>query len=98
MDKEEKYKERLKYIKRFLKEHGVYIIFFKNVKERRFDEGSFLLTYSNGSWEEMVKSRNYIDRIIDASFIWRNTPEGHDFWEGLHNIFRREYYEKKCSL
>ena len=98
MDKEEKYKEKLKYIKRFLKEHGVYIIFFKNVKERRVDDGSFLLTYYNGSWEEMVKSKNCIDKIIDSSFIWKNTPEGHDFWQRLDNTFLREYYEKKCKL
>jgi hypothetical protein len=46
----------------------------------------------------MVKSRNYIDSVIDASFVWKNTPEGHGFWSGLNNTFRREYYEKRCRL
>lgn len=98
MDIDEKYKERLKYLKRFLKEHGVYTIFFKNIKERRFDEYSVIRNNFNSSWEEMVKSGNYIDSVIDASFIWRNTPEGHGFWSGLNNTFRREYYEKRCKL
>ena len=98
MDIDKKYKERLKYIKRFLKEHGVYTIFFKNVKERRFDEYSLLLTGFGGSWEEMVKSRSCVDNVIDASFVWKNTPQGHDFWSELDNTFHREYYEKGCKL
>ena len=97
MDIDEKYKERLKYLKRFLKEHGVYTIFFKNVKERRFDENAVVHNFNN-SWEEMVKSRNYIANVIDASFIWKNIPQGHDFWSGLNNTFHREYYEKGCRF
>lgn len=97
MDIDERYKERLKYLKRFLKEHGVYTIFFKNVKERRFDENAVVHNFNN-SWEEMVKSRNYIANVIDASFIWKNTPQGHDFWSGLNNTFHREYYEKGCRF
>ena len=97
MDIDEKYKERLKYLKRFLKEHGVYTIFFKNIKERRFDENAVVHNFNN-SWEEMIKSRKYIDNVIDASFIWKNTPQGHGFWSGLNSTFHREYYEKGCRF
>jgi hypothetical protein len=45
-----------------------------------------------------VKNHDILDLIsgfkdsIDYSFIWANTPQGHDFWQQLAFEFETKYY------
>lgn len=97
-DIDKRFEERMKFLKRFCKEYGVYKSFFKNAKERSSDTDSVVGRYYGGSWLKMIKEKQTIGGIIDSSFIWKNTPEGHAFWSGINHRFNCYYYEKKCTL
>lgn len=46
---------------------------------------------------ESGKSRtSFIDSLISASFIWRLTPEGHDFWSKIsYDFINYIHYENQ---
>ena len=29
--------------------------------------------------------------IIDASFVWKSTPEGEDYWRNIHALWQQHY-------
>lgn len=33
--------------------------------------------------------------VIEAFFIWSETPEGHSFWFEVEQIYLRNYYEQR---
>ena len=59
-------------LKKFLKKEGVYEKFVANVDEY---------------WSKFnTINKCAFETIIDA-FLWRQTPEGHDFWKNLDDKF-----------
>ena len=54
----------------FLIQNNAFDSYVKNVDNNRVN-----VYYLNG---------NAFNRIIDASFIWRNTPEGENYWLELY--------------
>ena len=32
--------------------------------------------------------------IIDASFLWKSTPEGEDYWQNIHKLWQQQYDDK----
>ena len=50
----------------------------------------------NPKWEyerdeiQQIKSTEY---IINFSFLWRKTKEGHDFWENQESEYKKYYKE-----
>lgn len=41
--------------------------------------------------------RGYTTDIIDMSFTWSNTPEGHDFWSNINDWFMSICHEKNSN-
>ena len=97
-DTDKRFEERMKFLKRFCKEYGVYKSFFKNAKERSSDTESFVMRNYGGSWINLVKKSESMISIIDYSFIWKNTLEGHSFWSDINFKFNRYYNDKNCKL
>lgn len=67
--------EQIKIFKRFLKEIGVYSAFFRNMKTNRFDNSI--------SIEDYLEIRRKVD-IVNSSFNWSLSPEGHMFWRRVY--------------
>ena len=38
------------------------------------------------------------ENFVKAAFIWRNTPEGQDFWEQVEKDFISVYKDKSCRV
>lgn len=60
---------------KFLKEEGVYKQFVKNCKTQK--KGKDLIISGKG-----FKTAHG----IGSAFLWRETPEGYDFWDRLYNL------------
>ena len=74
----------LKFFLRFLKENhcfGKYLRAF-NAEYEDYRSNDFI--------KRQCESCNY--GIIDNSFIWSDTREGHDYWSNLNNEFRSLYF------
>ena len=79
--------KRLKQLIRFLKEHGAYKAWVRNVIEDCNREGRSL--------NEKLSRLNSFALPLNSSFIYDRTPEGAMFWINLSNDFGDEIYGKK---
>lgn len=98
-------KERKKFIKKVVREELA-----KNSKLERFltdrgIKGQYIVNTTNRllvqRWynrEEdvvnAVKNRIHSLRAIDRSFTWAATPQGHNFWRDLQDIYSEENHEE----
>lgn len=76
-NKHDELKEQSRDIVRFLKDNGVYDVFFTNLFNEK--QGDDLCMYFSLGF--------HTRDAISAAFIWSSTPEGHDFWEELSYRF-----------
>lgn len=73
-------------------------------KARNIDPANYFrnLTDDNLSWFKEVNKRNNLSdnfiNIIDNSFYWEDTPEGHTFWSDIHNAFKIALRTKKEKI
>ena len=96
-------KERKKFIKKVVREELA-----KNPKLERFltdrgIKGQYIVNTTNKlliqRWYDKediiyaVKNNIHSLRAIDRSFTWSATPQGHDFWRNLQNIYSEESHE-----
>ena len=68
-------------IVQFLKDNGVYEVFFENLfkqKQGRDLSDYFLFGFSNYN-------------AISSAFTWGNTPEGHTFWSEISEEFNKQF-------
>ena len=68
-------------IVQFLKDNGVYEVFFENLfkqKQGRDLSDYFLFGFSNYN-------------AISSAFTWSNTPEGHTFWSEISEEFNKQF-------
>ena len=79
--------KRLKQLIRFLKEHGAYKAWVRNVIED--------CNRSGRSLDEKLSRLNSFALPLNCSFIYDRTPEGQIFWMFLSNAFCDEIYGKK---
>ena len=61
----------------FLTKEGIYFEWLENVTKRYTDE------------DEDIDFTKQDSRFISSSFIWVNTPQGHDFWEDYDYKFAK---------
>lgn len=70
----------IKEFKNFLIQHNILDQYIKNVDTER-----------------VKKFVNYgipFYYIIDASFLWKSTPEGGDYWQNIHKLWQQQYDDK----
>ena len=58
------------------------------IKNNAFD--SYIKNVNNNRINNCYSSGDPFNRIIDASFIWRNTPEGEDYWLELYRKWEKQ--------
>lgn len=76
-------KEEIKKIfYRFLREESAFTFYFKNLSKDYEDESNEELYY-------MIL--HHPTELIKYAFTWRNTPQGQDFWERLHDEWKIIY-------
>lgn len=75
----------------FLKVHNVDEAFLANIKfqfpEKDYDKKNNLERLKEYLNFKLTDFR-YLDTIIDYSFNWASTREGHEFWHQLHESWR----------
>ena len=89
---DEEYKNRKKFLLRFLKENGVYSRYLKYIKSP--------VTYNffqkhNPDWTFDKCAKLYgMSLMVTRLILWNKTPEGVDFWENLQKRYIKEYTSK----
>lgn len=81
------YREIVREFLLFLKKENVYEQYIKIIKIQRKSEFKNLENYINvltiNSLKECFRNNSNIGFLIDKSFHWAATKEGHDFWSAL---------------
>lgn len=85
MDKYSKrFKAKLFY--KFLKKHVLLEKYFSNLSNQHPHQRGVDEFLENGDFLTLLE----INENIDHSFLWKETPEGHDFWSDMHRKERRD--------
>lgn len=67
---------------------------------RRLKELKVLIPFLNAAFAQRQKEEVIVNiceetyELINFSFHWANTKEGHKFWERQDNKLRRKFYEE----
>ena len=70
----------IKIFKEFLINHNILDQYIKNVDAKRV--------------KKFVNYGISFYYIIDASFVWKRTPEGEDYWQNIHKLWQQQYDDK----
>ena len=70
----------IKTFKEFLIKHNILDQYIKNVDTKRV--------------KRFVNYGISFYYIIDASFVWKNTPEGEDYWRNIQELWQQQYDDK----
>ena len=65
------------------------------IQNNAFD--SYVKNVDNNRINNCYSSGDTFNRIIDASFIWRNTPEGEDYWLELYRKWMKQALNYKVD-
>lgn len=90
MTRELTYREIIKEFLFFLKKENAYKEYIKAIKQYRKKEFRNWENYINILTIKPLKNCviNNIAYLIDCSFTWSSTEEGHDFWSALDKKWR----------
>ena len=78
-------------LERFLTDRGVKGQYIVNITNKVLSQGRGAI--EKGTLISLVKYKMDSTRPIDRSFTWAATPQGHDFWRNLQNIYSKESHE-----
>ena len=70
----------IKEFKNFLIQHNILDQYIKHVDTKRI--------------KEFVNYGISFYYIIDASFEWKSTPEGEDYWRNIQELWQQQYDDK----
>lgn len=77
----------IKMLMRFLKDHGTYAAFLREVKKNE-EPGSTINSKFNGNFYNFLMAYgDHPEAILDKCLIWILTEQGTDYWSHLHNVF-----------
>jgi hypothetical protein len=83
------YREIVREFLFFLKKENAYKKYIKAIKQQRKSQfknwGNYINIFTINSLRECLKNNSNIGYLIDNSFHWASTKEGHDFWSALDN-------------
>ena len=79
-------KEDVKFFFRFLKSKGLFMKYRKELFKQKDEEAIEMLF-------EKHHGTAYFEHIIDYSFCWSATEDGHNFWSALNKEFSRNFYK-----
>ena len=87
------YREIVREFLFFLKKENVYKEYINAIKQQRKSQfknwGNYINILTINSLRGCFKSNHsYIIYLIDESFHWASTKEGHDFWSALDKKWR----------
>lgn len=80
-NKHDELKEQSRDIVHFLKDNGVYDVFFANLLNHK--QGDDLSIY--------FSSYFFTSLAISGAFVWSETPEGHDLWEEISSKWSKQF-------
>ncbi len=87
MTRELTYREIIREFLFFLKKENVYKEYIKAIKQQKKREiknwGNYINILTINSLGECFLKNNYVVYLIDMSFNWSSTKEGHKFWSEL---------------
>jgi hypothetical protein len=83
--------EELKFLKRYLKEHGAYVAYKRNIRNKRCFNG----------WQKCTPMWAFKDAVeffgvrplISRLMVWTQTKEGWGYWNTLCEHFYQSYDE-----
>lgn len=77
----------IKMLMRFLKDHGAYAAFLREVKKNEEPSSTINREFSGNFYNFLMAYGNRPETILDKCLIWRLTEQGIDYWSNLHSVF-----------
>lgn len=78
---------KAKTLYKFLKKHTCLREFVENI-ETKFPDYKEVIKYKKlGDTNSLLLLFEKLNSSIDFAFIWRNTPQGHGYWDKLNKDF-----------
>ena len=90
-----KYKEKKRFLIRFLKENGLYSAYRRYIHSKK-TYNVYQKETPNWSFDDCALS-NDMSVMISRLIVWDKTKEGYEFWHKLHLKFNDEYRKKFLS-
>lgn len=92
MTRELTYREIIREFLFFLKKENAYKEYIKAIKQQRKgvikNWGNYINVLTINSLRKCFKNNSNMAYLIDNSFHWASTKEGHDFWSALDKKWR----------
>ncbi len=96
MINEEQFKKEKKAFIRFLKEHGAYSVYKKNIKKPNLYN---MVKKDHPDWSfDKIAKKYGTQRMITMLFVWDKTKEGYKFWDSLHKKWIIEHSKNFSKL
>lgn len=83
--------QKITRLTRFLKEKGIYGEFSKNFREQFLIRKKWLLTIGGDYWDVVE------GELINYAFSWRDTKQGHEFWERVSDEWKKKVSDEKFN-
>jgi hypothetical protein len=80
--------------KEFLEEQGAFDCFVQNYKKSL---DNLTVRKIENKIEKSNKASNFVD-FISGAYIWKNTPEGHKYWQDILETYKLKYNENTIIL
>jgi hypothetical protein len=77
----------IKMLMRFLKDHGAYTAFLREVKKNEEPSSIINREFSGNFYNFLMAYGDRPEAILDKCLIWRLTEQGTDYWSHLHSVF-----------
>lgn len=78
----------LKPFVRFLKENGYFAAYVKNTR-------NMIIESQNGKYDKSLFMTtlypSFLNDLISVGFVWRNTPEGEDYWYNAYESWKSSF-------
>ena len=103
------YRELMMHLMRFLKKHDALKDFKQNVTKSLYDRYGQTLPLSlyvnplaSKDFNGTIGHNAYFEYcsydLIDLAFTWRDTPQGHDYWSALNQLWNDNVQDKCFKL
>lgn len=84
--------DKVRFLKRYLKEHGAYAAYRRNIHDEKCYK-VWQRNYPNWTFKDAVKYFG-VRLLITKLIVWNATNEGWDYWNEMHQNFIKLYDEK----
>lgn len=93
-----KLEKNIRMFLRFLKEKGIYSLYFNEVKRNKYHLSTLNFRFNGDIYKLLTVYNSCPKQIINHSIIWNHTFHGYSFWNQMSKEFRDWYNENERTF